>query len=374
MDNLPSEMILQISRNLGMLDITSLLCTSLTLKEIINNSTFWISQILTIRGNESYDNLSNVPGKQLIDMYQRISAGGQLYLYDYYRSKVTGPVWPKNDILQSVYIESHGGFIDSQGSLYVYGNDETGQSDGRHLNYCPQFDHVPKEKFSHLSISTYCSILLTENGHVYVAGSLRSLAFRLVMPKKFESINEAKQVACGYKHTAIVTKAGNLYTFGSNKYGQLGLVGKFSSRNLPYRMKQGKNLGAVKQVACGTYHTAFITCRNRLYVFGRYSENLISYNPLRVVGYNDIKQVACGDYLTVFLTYSGLVYITENLQSAILLSLTPKASKISCIGDVIAIVTDKGDLYISTRRGEKLQLIESIKNVRIYLAVMKKLL
>ena len=69
------------------------------------------------------------------------------------------------------------------------------------------------------------------------------------------SINERiKTVKCGNNHTAIITENDQLYTFGLNDWGQLGL-GNIKNKSLPTLVPLNK---PVWTVSCGVGHTAII--------------------------------------------------------------------------------------------------------------------
>ncbi|NXJ16949.1 RCCD1 protein, partial [Odontophorus gujanensis] len=62
-------------------------------------------------------------------------------------------------------------------------------------------------------------------------------------------------VSCGSRHTAAVTRGGELYTWGWGKYGQLGHRGRASS-DCPQRVEQlwAEGLRA-QEVVCGPWNT-----------------------------------------------------------------------------------------------------------------------
>ncbi|NXI94958.1 RCCD1 protein, partial [Psophia crepitans] len=66
---------------------------------------------------------------------------------------------------------------------------------------------------------------------------------------------EVSKVGCGSRHTAVVTRSGELYTWGWGKYGQLGHEDNTSSdqpRRVEYLVAEGLQ---AEEVVCGPWTT-----------------------------------------------------------------------------------------------------------------------
>ncbi|NXH43815.1 RCCD1 protein, partial [Dicaeum eximium] len=66
---------------------------------------------------------------------------------------------------------------------------------------------------------------------------------------------EVSAVSCGSRHTAAVTRGGELYTWGWGKYGQLGHGNSSSSdraRRVEHLVAEGLR---VEEVVCGPWTT-----------------------------------------------------------------------------------------------------------------------
>ncbi|KAK9517170.1 hypothetical protein VZT92_025058 [Zoarces viviparus] len=73
-------------------------------------------------------------------------------------------------------------------------------------------------------------------------------------------------ISCGKEHTAILTKNGAVFTFGSGQYGQLG-HNSFGDELRP-RLVAELWGAKVTKIACGRHHTLVLTDSKRVYSFG----------------------------------------------------------------------------------------------------------
>ena len=134
-------------------------------------------------------------------------------------------------------------------------------------------------------------------------------------------------ISCGPWHTAVVTSAGQLFTFGDGTFGVLG-HGDRRSVSIPREVESLKGLRTV-QAACGVWHTAAVVevmvgnpsssnCSSgKLFTWGDGDKGRLGHGdkeaklvPTCVAALVDpnFSKVACGHSLTVALTTSGHVY------------------------------------------------------------------
>ncbi|KAE9607938.1 hypothetical protein Lal_00039992 [Lupinus albus] len=151
------------------------------------------------------------------------------------------------------------------------------------------------------------------------------------IPKKVSGNMEGVRisyVSCGPWHTAVVTSAGQLFTFGDGTFGALG-HGDTSSINIPREVETLKGLRTTR-VSCGVWHTAAVveminesvessthSPSGKLFTWGDGDKSQLGHVdkeprlvPECVIALDNenICRVACGDTLTVALTTSGYVY------------------------------------------------------------------
>ncbi|CAD6228151.1 unnamed protein product [Miscanthus lutarioriparius] len=152
-------------------------------------------------------------------------------------------------------------------------------------------------------------------------------------PLEFAVRLDVQNISCGGRHAALVTKqalvtsAGQLFTFGDGSFGVLG-HGDRESISVPREVESLKGLRTVR-AACGVWHTAAVVevmvgnssssnCSSgKIFTWGDGDKGRLGHGDkepklvptcVSALVEPNFCQVACGHCLTVALTTSGHVY------------------------------------------------------------------
>ncbi|KAI9114413.1 hypothetical protein K1719_014641 [Acacia pycnantha] len=169
------------------------------------------------------------------------------------------------------------------------------------------------------------SVAVTEHGELFGWGwgrygnlGLGDRSDRL-FPEKVSSVHlkgdKMVTVACGWRHTISVSSSGGLYTYGWSKYGQLG-HGDFEDHLVPHNL-QALSDKFISQISGGWRHSMAITSGGQLYGWGwnkfgqvGVGDNVDHCSPVPVKFPLDQKvvQISCGWRHTVAVTDRQNVY------------------------------------------------------------------
>ncbi|XP_008808052.2 PH, RCC1 and FYVE domains-containing protein 1 [Phoenix dactylifera] len=151
-------------------------------------------------------------------------------------------------------------------------------------------------------------------------GSLSATKIDAPLPKALESavVLDVHNIACGSRHAVLVTKQGEIFSWGEESGGRLG-HGVDADVSQP---KLIESLGGVnvELVACGEYHTCAVTLSGDLYTWGdgTHSSGLLGHGseashwiPKKVSGQLDglhVSSVSCGPWHTAVVTSAGQLF------------------------------------------------------------------
>ncbi|XP_059454219.1 PH, RCC1 and FYVE domains-containing protein 1-like [Corylus avellana] len=142
----------------------------------------------------------------------------------------------------------------------------------------------------------------------------------VLLPRPLESnvVLDVHYIACGVKHASLVTRQGEVFTWGEESGGRLGHgVGKDVSQP---RLVETLASTSVDFVACGEFHTCAVTMAGELYTWGDGTHNagLLGHGtdvshwiPKRISGPLEGLQVAsvtCGPWHTAVVTSTGQLF------------------------------------------------------------------
>ena len=158
------------------------------------------------------------------------------------------------------------------------------------------------------------TICISDNGEVYSfgyhsKGGLGHSEEKVFPPKCIPSLRNIRFISCGDLHTVSVDNDGNLFTFGSNIYGQLGINSTFQYTEEPQKV----TIPPIKQISCGNYFTVCLSEDGILYSFGKNSygqlglDNTTDFStPQKIEVLNNVEFIECGGSHVICRTYNGI--------------------------------------------------------------------
>ncbi|XP_076467037.1 X-linked retinitis pigmentosa GTPase regulator-like isoform X3 [Babylonia areolata] len=234
--------------------------------------------------------------------------------------------WVKNDrVLQVACGDEHTALVAESGRVFMFGPNDYGQlgiGPPKIANRPTCIKSLKHEKSKLVACGRSHTIIATESGNIYTFGANGEgqLGVEGVadsnMPKHLDTlpVTPWKMLAAGCDHSMALTDDGRVFVWGGSSEGQLGLGEDESEVPVPKELDVGQ---PVTCIACGYYHSALVTENGDLYTFGESEGGKLGLGddtdecktPQHVMAISDkVKSVSCGGAHTVAVTEKGEVY------------------------------------------------------------------
>ncbi|GKD70501.1 PH, RCC1 and FYVE domains-containing protein 1-like protein, partial [Tanacetum coccineum] len=142
----------------------------------------------------------------------------------------------------------------------------------------------------------------------------------VLLPRPLESnvVLDVNHIACGVRHAALVTRQGEVFTWGEESGGRLGHG--FEKDVTQPRLVESLAVCNVDFVACGEFHTCAVTMSGELYTWGDgthnagllgHGTNVSHWIPKRIGDPLEglkVASVTCGPWHTALITSTGQLF------------------------------------------------------------------
>ncbi|ELK08879.1 RCC1 and BTB domain-containing protein 2 [Pteropus alecto] len=243
----------------------------------------------------------------------------------------------------------------TEGEIFTWGHNAYSQLGNGTTNHglvpCHISTNLSNKQVIEVACGSYHSLVLTSDGEVFAWGYNNSgqvgsgSTANQPIPRRVTGCLQNKvvvNIACGQMCSVAVVDNGEVYVWGYNGNGQLGL-GSSGNQSTPCRIAALQGI-CVQRVACGYAHTLVLTDEGQVYVWGANSYGQLgtgnksnqSYpTPVAVEKDRIIEIAAChSTHTSAAKTQGGHVYMWGQCrgQSVIL----PHLTSFSCTDDVFA--------------------------------------
>ncbi len=224
----------------------------------------------------------------------------------------------------------HSLFLKNDGSLWVMGRDGNGQlGDGIYRTNAPYYGtnqpaQIVANNVTAIAAGSYHSLFLKSNGSLWVMGNNASGQLgdgtynSTNLPEQIAAAGNVTAIAGGISHSLLIKTNGSLWGMGYNYYGQLG-DGTYGTNQPYYGTNQPEQIVAsnVTAIAAGGYYSLFLKNNGSLWGMGQNWNGQLgdgtsgfpiqTNNPEQIVSVG-VGAIAAGQYHSLFLKGDGSLW------------------------------------------------------------------
>ncbi|KAM9325224.1 putative E3 ubiquitin-protein ligase HERC4 [Gastrophryne carolinensis] len=220
----------------------------------------------------------------------------------------------------------HTVFVLEDGTVYTCGCNDLGQLGHEKSRKKPeQVGALDAQNIVAVSCGEAHTLALNDKGQVFSWGLAKDGQIGISItedyvriPRNIKSLSDVQivQLACGQHHSMALSREGDLFSWGENRYGQLGLGYEVKKEMVPRHLKSLSGIPFL-QIAAGGAHSLALTLSGAVFAWGRNKFGQLGLNDetdryvpslLKSLRSQKIVYISCGEDHTAALTKEGGVF------------------------------------------------------------------
>ncbi|XP_059615438.1 probable E3 ubiquitin-protein ligase HERC4 isoform X2 [Phlebotomus argentipes] len=220
---------------------------------------------------------------------------------------------------------SHTLLLTKMGTVYSCGNNDYGQLGHDLSRKRPQFiSSLENYTITQVSSGATHSMALNDWGQVFTWGSDthgqlgNEMGSIQATPRIVRGLStkHVVQIVSGHFHCLALTNSGEIFAWGANNFGQLG-IGPGSERITKPVLVEALSGIPIAFICCGSNHSFALSTSGAVFAWGKNNCGQLGLNddchhayPEQIRGLRSlgVRNIACGDDFSVFLTADGRVF------------------------------------------------------------------
>uniref|UniRef100_A0A0P5J2E5 E3 ubiquitin-protein ligase HERC3 n=1 Tax=Daphnia magna TaxID=35525 RepID=A0A0P5J2E5_9CRUS len=222
--------------------------------------------------------------------------------------------------------DNHTVLVMEDGKLYSFGSNDFGQlGHGRSRTRAELVDGLEAHNITQVACGAQHTLAQNEWGEIFAWGSNSSGQLGLNVeesimptPKMVKSLatKQVVQIACGRSHSMALTNVGEIYCWGSNSHGQLGLGSSGTPELKPCLVKFLHGI-PISHIACGADFSFAVSPSGAVFGWGKNSFGQLGLGDsvdrpqptqLKSLRFQRVTYIRCGMDHTAALTRDGGVF------------------------------------------------------------------
>ncbi|XP_060782468.1 probable E3 ubiquitin-protein ligase HERC3 isoform X2 [Neoarius graeffei] len=239
-------------------------------------------------------------------------------------------VFDGRGLKEAVCGRQHSLFLMHDGSVYTCGSNSLGQLGHEKPGVKPELvGALDAQKIAGVACGQAHSLALSEQGQVFAWGAgewgqlgLGTAEEAVRVPRLIKKLCEHRisQVMCGNQHCIALSKDGQLFTWGQNSSGQLGLGKSEPSCLCPQPLKSLCGI-PLSQISAGGDHSFALSLSGAVFGWGRNSAGQLGLNDeqdravpchIKFLRSQKVVYISCGEEHTAALTKDGGLFTFGN--------------------------------------------------------------